>query len=115
MVILGDNPLPMPLVIPCKEVSIGSYCDSSFKVTPSNMTAIRGRFNDTVHPQFLHVYRLGLILGAAVVLFIWFMGELILRNVDIKLSKERAEVSHHYPVLITHISLSMIRVWHGKQ
>ncbi|EEQ99378.1 hypothetical protein Pmar_PMAR027033 [Perkinsus marinus ATCC 50983] len=98
MVILGDNPLPMPLVIPCKEVSIGSYCDSSFKVTPSNMTAIRG-----------------LILGAAVVLFIWFMGELILRNVDIKLSKERAEVSHHYPVLITHISLSMIRVWHGKQ
>ncbi|EER02148.1 hypothetical protein Pmar_PMAR028527 [Perkinsus marinus ATCC 50983] len=74
MVILGDNPLPMPLVIPCKEVSIGSYCDSSFKVTPSNMTAIRG-----------------LILGAAVVLFIWFMGELILRNVDITLSKERAE------------------------
>ncbi|KAF4663314.1 hypothetical protein FOZ61_001739 [Perkinsus olseni] len=74
MVILGDNPLPMPLLIPCKEVSIGSYCDSSFKVTPSNMTAIRG-----------------LILGACVILLVWFIGEIILRSVDIRLRKERAE------------------------
>ncbi|KAF4675085.1 hypothetical protein FOL47_008260 [Perkinsus chesapeaki] len=44
------------------------------QITPSNMTAIRG-----------------LILGACLILVVWLIGELILRNVDIKLRKQHAE------------------------
>ncbi|KAF4726744.1 hypothetical protein FOZ63_021679, partial [Perkinsus olseni] len=33
----------------------------------------------------------GLILGACVILLVWFIGEIILRSVDIRLRKERAE------------------------
>jgi len=74
--LVGFNPvsgLPVWLQVPCKNLLIGSYCDSAFKVTSSNSIAIRG-----------------LIIGAVLVTLIWFIAEWILRSVDIDLRLEKA-------------------------
>ena len=59
--------------IECRRLELMPFCDSKFKVTPGSVVAIRG-----------------LIFGALLVSLIWFVGEFILRAVDIRLRKETA-------------------------
>ena len=76
-VVTGRNPSTGETVYAytdCKKLQIGSYCDSTFRVTPSNSLAMRG-----------------IVAGALLVALIWFVAEWVLRSVDIDLRHEKAE------------------------
>ena len=62
-----------PIQVKCRQISMQPYCDNSFRVTPGSIVAIRG-----------------LICGCLVIILIWFIGEFILRSVEIGLKTEVA-------------------------
>jgi len=73
--LVGTNDLGAEVQIrtTCKNIMVGSYCDTSFRITASNAIAIRGLF-----------------IGAVLIALIWFIAEWILRSVDIDLRMEKA-------------------------
>ena len=70
LVVLGGSTVEMP----CYYVTVDSYCDEAFNVTPSNEIAIRG-----------------VMIATLVIVLIWLCAEFLLRSVEIDLTKELAE------------------------
>ena len=63
-----------PITMPCFDVSVDSYCDDVFRVTPSNEIAIRG-----------------IVVASIAILVIWTIAEFVLRGVEVSIKKEVAE------------------------
>ena len=59
--------------MPCYYVTVDSYCDNQFQVTPSNEIAIRG-----------------ILIATIIIVGIWTVAEFVLRSVDIGLKQELA-------------------------
>ena len=75
-VVIGSIPTQQ---VACYYVSMESYCDSGFAVTPSNEMAMRG-----------------IVLASLVIILIWFIAEFVLREVEINLRKDvaRGKLAH---------------------
>ena len=59
--------------MPCYYVSVDSYCDDGFRVTPSNEIAIRG-----------------IVVASLAIVAIWIIAELVLRSVEISIKRDIA-------------------------
>ena len=62
------------LTMPCYYVTVDSYCDNVFMVTPSNEIAIRG-----------------ILIASIVITLIWLISEFVLRSVEIDLLRDSSE------------------------
>jgi hypothetical protein len=75
----------------CYYVYMNAYCDSEFKVTPSNEVAMRG-----------------IIVASGLLTLIWLIAEFILRRVEIRIQKERRG-GHEYQAESLPAKISKLR------